>query len=249
MKNLKFIIAFNGMKYHGFQRQPKERTIQGQLETAFKKIVDENVKITGCSRTDAGVHARNFCFNTFTKSRIPEENLVRALNSMLPSDIAVLSCEQAEQSFNARFSAKGKEYVYLINNKNNRDVFLQGLCLHYPHEINLEKMKEAAKLFIGEHDFAAFCKSENKKHELGKHGTMREIFSFEVEEKDGFVELIVRGNGFLYNMVRILAGTLIYVSEGKRTQEDITDAFKTGDRNRAGKTLPPCGLYLNKVFY
>jgi tRNA pseudouridine38-40 synthase len=253
MKNLKFFCSFNGANYHGFQRQPKQPTIQGELEAALKKITGEAITITGCSRTDAGVHARRFCFNAHIGSKIPEENLTPALNSMLPPDIVILSCEEAAEAFNARFSARGKEYVYLINNKKQRDVFLQSLAYHYPYELNFEAMRGATDLFVGEQDFAAFCKSEGKtvgRDALGTPpSTIREIFSFGIKERDGFVEFVVRGDGFLYNMVRILAGTLIYVSEGKRTADDIKEAFRTGDREKAGKTLPPCGLYLNDVFY
>jgi tRNA pseudouridine38-40 synthase len=246
MKNLKFIIAFNGRDYHGFQRQPELPTIQGEIETALFKVTGENAGITGCSRTDAGVHARMFCFNTFIESAIPCENMVKALNSMLPPDISVFTCEEAAEDFSARFSAKAKEYVYLINNKEQRDVFLQGLAHHYPFKINSTLMREASGLFVGEHDFAAFCKSEGKSEVTS---TVREIHSLDINQGKGFVELIIRGNGFLYNMVRIIAGTLIYVSEGKRTADDIKEAFLTGDREKAGKTLPPCGLYLNKVLY
>ena len=246
MRNLKFIISFNGSRYHGFQRQAFHQTIQGEIENALSKILNESVKITGCSRTDAGVHARSFCFNAFIGGNIPDENLVRAMNGFLPGDIAVLSCESAGVDFNARFSAKGKEYVYLINNKKRRDVFMQGLAYHYPYKMDLNIMREAAGMFIGEHDFAAFCRSEGKKE---VNSTIREIISFNVTEKEGFVEFIVQGSGFLYNMMRIMAGTLIYISEGKRNMFDIEEAFRTGDREKAGKTLPPYGLYLNKVFY
>ncbi|MDR2533025.1 MAG: tRNA pseudouridine(38-40) synthase TruA [Oscillospiraceae bacterium] len=244
MRNLKFITAFNGAGYHGFQRQPELPTIQGEIESALHKILNQSVSITGCSRTDAGVHARSFCFNASVESNIPEENLVRALNTQLPSDIVILSCEETDGNFNARFSAKGKEYVYLVNNKKQRDVFLQ--AYHYPYALNLELLQETAQLFVGEHDFAAFCRSEGRE---AVNSTVREIFSFDVKESGGFAELIVRGNGFLYNMVRIMAGTLIYINEGKLSVGDILQAFETGSREKAGKTLPPCGLYLNRVFY
>jgi len=246
MKNLKFFISFNGAQYHGFQRQTNQSTIQGEIETALFKILNQKTTITGCSRTDAGVHAERFCFNAFIESNIPEENLAKALNSLLPPDIVILSCECADENFNARFWSKGKEYVYLINNKNRRDVFLQGLAYHYPYEMDFEVMREAASMFTGEHDFAAFCRSEGKKE---VNSTIREIYSFDINSYNGLVKFIVRGNAFLYNMVRIMAGTLIYVNEGKRTVLDIEEAFRTGDREKAGKTLPPQGLYLNRVFY
>jgi tRNA pseudouridine38-40 synthase len=242
MRNLKFICSFNGANYHGFQRQPELPTVQGEIEAAIHKVTGEDADITGCSRTDAGVHAGAFCFNVHIENAIPCENLVLALNNQLPSDIVILSCEEAENSFNARFSAKGKEYIYLVNSKKQRDVFLQSY--HYPYKLNLELLQKTARLFIGEHDFAAFHKFDGKEQR-----TVREIFAFDVIENNGFIEFIVRGNGFLYNMVRILAGTLIYVNEDKLNAEDIITAFKTGDRKKTGKTLPPHGLYLNEVFY
>ncbi|MCL2637793.1 MAG: tRNA pseudouridine(38-40) synthase TruA [Oscillospiraceae bacterium] len=247
MKNLKFFCSFNGADFHGFQRQPNVPTIQGEIEAALHKVLGVEtaaIKISGCSRTDAGVHARRFCFNAHINNAIPCENLVRALNDRLPRAIVILSCEEADTGFNARFSAKSKEYIYLLNNKKQRDVFCSSY--HYPHELNIELLQEAAQLFIGEHDFAAFHKHCTMNNE---QCTIREIYSFNVKEKDGFVEFAIRGNGFLYNMVRILAGTLIYVNEGKRNADDILEAFKTGEREKAGKTLPPHGLYLNEVFY
>jgi tRNA pseudouridine38-40 synthase len=244
MKNLKFTCSFNGANYHGFQIQPEQPTIQKEIETALHKVLNQAVKITGCSRTDAGVHARRFCFNAHIESAIPCENLVLALNNQLPNDIVILSCEKAEDSFSARFSAKGKEYIYLVNNKKQRDVFQASY--HYPYNLNIELLQKTANLFIGEHDFTAFCKAEGLKE---TNSTIREIYSFDVKEKDGFVEFIIRGNAFLYNMVRIIAGTLIYVNEGKLKACDIEEAFKTGNREKTGKTLPPHGLYLSKIFY
>ncbi|MCL2696613.1 MAG: tRNA pseudouridine(38-40) synthase TruA [Oscillospiraceae bacterium] len=244
MRNLKIFCSFSGANYHGFQRQPELPTVQGEIELAFNKVIGAEVSIAGCSRTDAGVHACRFCFSTYIKNAIPCENLTRALNGRLPPDIVILSCEEADKSFNARFSAKSKEYIYLINNKRQRDVFMQSY--HYPYDLNIELLRKTAQLFIGRHDFAAFCRSEGLKE---VSSTVREIYSFNVKENDGFAEFIVRGNAFLYNMVRIMAGTLIYVNEGKRTAGDILEAFKTGGREKAGKTLPPYGLYLNDVFY
>ncbi|MCL2108630.1 MAG: tRNA pseudouridine(38-40) synthase TruA [Oscillospiraceae bacterium] len=244
---MKFIISFNGAKYHGFQSQPTAKTIQGEIENALHKLTGETVRITGCSRTDAGVHAREFCFNVNLKSTIPAEKFPKALNSQLPTDIAVHSCVNADEHFNARFTAKSKQYIYLTNNRPERDVFLQGLAYHYPYKLDINLMQKAAEKFVGEHDFAAFCRSEGKKL---VSSTIREIYSFDIEKSDDMmIRFIVTGTGFLYNMVRILAGTLIYVSEGKLTLCDIDEALKTGDRNKAGKTLPPCGLYLNKVNY
>jgi tRNA pseudouridine38-40 synthase len=244
MRNLKFICSFNGADYHGFQRQPESPTIQNELESALHKVLKQAVKVTGCSRTDAGVHARRFCFNTHINNVIPCNNLAQALNDQLPPAIVILSCEEADEGFNARFSAKSKEYIYLVNNRKQRDVFLPSY--HYPYELNVSLLQKTAQLFIGEHDFAAFHNNDGK-----IQSTVREIYSFDVREasENGFIEFVIRGNSFLYNMVRIIAGTLIYVNEGKLTALDTEEAFITGDRKKAGKTLPPYGLYLNEVFY
>lgn len=247
MRNLKVFISYNGAEYHGFQRQENALTVQEVVENAVGKLLKTPPPVIfGCSRTDAGVHARRFCFNVKIENNIPCIGFVKGMNTILPDDIAVLSCEEAEEDFNARFCTKAKEYVYLINNKPARDVFMRKLAYHYPHKLEIEKMKQAAKLFVGEHDFGAFCRSEGRKR---VKSTVRTVYSVSVEENSGFVEIKIKGNGFLYNMVRIITGTLIYVSEGKRSCEDIETALETGNRLFAGITLPPDGLYLNEVYY
>ena len=228
-------IAYNGAEYHGFQRQDNALTVQEVLEKAL-----------GCSRTDAGVHARRFCFNVHIDSSIPGEGFVKGMNTLLPRDIAVLSCEDAEEDFHARYRAKGKEYVYLISTKPQRDVFLQKLAYHYPRKPDIAAMNRAARLLVGEHDFGAFCRAEGK---IRVKSTIRTIYDISVTQHEDICELRVRGNGFLYNMVRIVAGTLLYVSEGRRCEEDILNALKSGNRALGGITLPPEGLYLNEVFY
>lgn len=247
MRNLKVFISYNGADFHGFQRQDNALTVQEVVENAIGKLLKtEPPVIYGCSRTDAGVHARRFCFNVKIDNSIPCNGFVKGMNTLLPDSIAVLSCEEADGEFHARFCTKAKEYVYLINNKPQRDVFLQKLAYHYPYALDIEKMQKAAQLFIGEHDFGAFCRSEGKKR---VKTTVRTIYSLSVSEKNGIVEIKICGNGFLYNMVRIVSGTLIYISEGKRTLEDIENALCTGNRELAGITLSPEGLYLNEVYY
>lgn len=246
MRNLKVCIAYNGTAYHGWQRQNNNITVQQVIEDRISKMLNRKVTINGCSRTDAGVHAREFYFSTAIDSTIPCDRFKAAMNSMLPDDIAVLSCEDADEDFHARFSAKGKEYVYLVNNAAQKNVFSQNLALFYPYKIDEQKLGDAAKLFIGEHDFAAFCKAEAKQH---LSSTVRTIYDFSVLRNGDFIEFRVSGNGFLHNMVRILVGTLIYLNEGKRSEADILESLKTGERETAGKTIPPCGLYLNRVFY
>ena len=245
MRNLKVFIAYNGADYHGFQRQDNAVTVQEVVEKAIGKLLKtEPPVIYGCSRTDAGVHARRFCFNVHIDSSIPCSGFVKGMNTLLPDNIAVLSCEDADEEFHARFCTKAKEYVYLINTKPTRDVFLQKLA--YPYPLDIARMNEAALLFIGEHDFGAFCRAEGKSR---VKTTVRTIYDLEVTRKDGNCEIRIRGNGFLYNMVRIVAGTLIYVSEGRRSLDDVRLAIETGNRSFAGITLPPEGLYLNEVLY
>lgn len=246
MRNLKVCIAYNGAAYHGFQRQSNAVTIQQVIEDRLRKLLKTPTVINGCSRTDAGVHARQFFFSFHTDSAIPCDGFVKGMNALLPDDIAVLSCEDADEDFHARFSAKGKEYIYRVKNTPQRDVFTDRLALWYRGALDERVMDKAAKLFIGEHDFAAFCKAEAKEH---LKSTVREIYDFSVRRENDEVIFTVSGSGFLHNMVRIMVGTLIYVSEGKRTENDILRSLETGVRETAGKTIEPRGLYLNKVFY
>ena len=246
VRNLKVCVAYNGAAYHGFQRQNNAVTIQQTIEECIAKLLKQNVTINGCSRTDTGVHAREFYFNCRLDTSIPCGGFVKGLNALLPDDIAILSCEDADDDFHARFCAKGKEYIYIVKNTPVRDVFSQKLALHYAGRLDEKIMDKAAKLFIGEHDFAAFCKAEAKEH---LKSTVRTIYDFSVTKNGDEVIFKVSGNGFLHNMVRIMVGTLIYVSENKRSEDDIRRSLENGDREDAGKTIPPEGLYLNKVFY
>ena len=246
MRNLKIYISYRGTAYHGWQRQDNNITVQEIVEGVMSRIMNAPVTVHGCSRTDAGVHARRFCFSTIVDNAIPCTGLVRAMNAMLPGDIAVLSCEDMPGDFHARFSAKGKEYVYVVNTAPVRDVFAGDLMLHYPYRLDEERLDRAAKLFVGTHDFAAFCKAESVK--LHKT-TVRTIYDYSVQRNGHTVTFTVSGDGFLHNMVRITVGTLIYINEGKRTEEDIERSLALGVREYAGITIPAHGLYLNRVFY
>ncbi len=246
MRNLKICIAYNGSAYHGWQRQNNNITVQQLVEDCMSRIMNSKITAHGCSRTDAGVHAREFWLNARTGSAIPCPGLMRAMNKMLPDDIAVLSCEDADEDFHARFSAHGKEYIYIVNNAPHKDVFGSDLALFYPYPLDEKRLDAAAKLFTGTHDFSAFCKAEAKQH---LRSTVRTVRSFDVSRSGDTVTFTVRGDGFLHNMVRIMVGTLIYLNEGKRTEADIIRSLETGERTDAGITIPPHGLYLNKVFY
>ena len=253
MRNLKVLISYNGAAYHGFQRQANAVTVQETLENALAKLLKHEVAITGCSRTDAGVHAREFCFNMHTSSGIPCEGFVRGLNALLPKDIAVHSCDEVPDSFHARYDAKAKEYEYVIHRGAVRNVFRQELAYFYPysHSLNITAMGEAAKLLIGRHDFSAYCKAESLELTKSKKlGAVRTVYDCRMESAGEKLSVCVSGNGFLHNMVRIIAGTLLYVGEGKLSLKEVENSLKSGaDRTMSGKTLPACGLYLNKVVY
>ena len=247
MRNICICISYNGTAYHGWQRQSNNITVQQVFEDTLGKILNNKVCVHGCSRTDAGVHARSFFLSFVTDNPVPCRSLARALNSMLPDDIAVISCEEKDEAFHARFSAVGKEYVYIVNNAGYKNVFAGRLSYFYPYKLDEKRLDAASKLFIGEHDFSAFCKAEAKAH---LSSTVRTVYDFSVtRQEDNEVRFTVSGNGFLHNMVRIMVGTLIYINENKRSEQDITESFSSGRRDLAGITIPACGLYLNKVFY
>lgn len=245
-RNIKVCISYDGSNYHGFQRQKDKVTIQGEIEKAVLRLIGENTVINGCSRTDAGVHAKQYYFNAHIESKIPCIGFVKGMNSLLPNDICVNSCEDADNDFHARFNTVFKEYIYILNTAEIRNPFNSKYSHHYPYKTDVKLMNEAAKLLIGNHDFGAFCRSDGKKD--GK-STVRTIFDFDVFEEDNKVTFRVSADGFLYNMVRILVGTLIYVNESKITFADIENLINSKDRTMAGVTVPAQGLYLNKVKY
>ena len=237
-------LSYCGTAYHGWQIQPNATTVQGLLDGALTKIYGTPLHSSGCSRTDAGVHARRFyChFDTdkpFELSRLPD-----ALNSQLPRDISVLDAKEVSEEMHSRFSVKNKTYEYLIWNEKRRNALYCDKALHYPYALNVEAMKKGAKYFEGTHDFSAFMAQGSQ-----VSTTVRTVFSAKVEEKDGFLCFSVTGDGFLYNMVRIMVGTVLYVGQGKIAPEDIPDIIASGDRTKAGPTAEPVGLYLAKVEY
>jgi len=241
MRNLFLTLEYDGTNYHGFQIQPNAITIQGVLENAIKEIFKEDITVTGCSRTDAGVHAKKYVCSFFTECKIPCEKVPIALNTKLPYDIRAILCKEVDENFHARFDTVSKTYNYVINNR-EFDVFKRNYSWYVDAKLDVEKMNNAAKYFIGKHDFKSFMTGE-------KDNTEREVFSLDVEEKDGFINIFITADGFLYNMVRIITGTLKMVGEGKLNSEDIKHIIDAKDRTKAGVTAPPQGLYLYDVKY
>lgn len=244
MRNLLLTISFLGTAYHGWQIQKNAVTVQQRLQEALKAVLGKQPEIKGCSRTDTGVHAERFCVSVKTESRIPCDRLPVALNVNLPKDIAVVSCIEVPDDFHARYSAKGKRYVYKILNTPLRNPFYEDLALHFPQPIDEKKLNEACHAYIGTHDFAAFCSSGSSVTD-----TVRTVFDAKVWREDDIVIFSVSADGFLYNMVRIMAGTLLAVAEGKISEESIPEIINSKKRSYAGITAPPCGLYLKEVFY
>ncbi len=244
MRNLKVMTAYRGTKYHGFQRQSNALTVQEVLERAVSKVLNEQVSIIGCSRTDTGVHANNFCFNVKTESNIRTIGFCRGVNGELPDDISILSCEDVPLDFHARFDCRGKEYIYKIHCSESKDPFGADLAYHYRRKFNTERAKAAAAYLVGTHDFASFCADCTS-----VSTTVRTIYSLEIENNGDSVILLVKGDGFLYNMIRIIAGTLLDVSEGRIEPDQISAILEARDRLKAGRTAMAHGLYLNRVFY
>ena len=245
MRNLLITLSYDGARYHGWQIQENALTVQEIFQQALAKATGGGEDIKACSRTDTGVHAREFCVSLQTKSPIPPERLPAALNRWLPPDIAVKGCREVPQGFHARYSCKGKEYCYEIWNHPVRDPFLEGRALHYWYPIDEKLLNEAASYYIGRHDFTSFCTLDSR--DMGD--LTRTVTEAQVERRGDMVAFTVAADGFLYNMVRIMAGTLLRVQQGKLRPGDIPGILAARDRRAAGPTAPACGLYLNRVFY
>lgn len=244
MRNLLLTLRYDGTSFHGWQIQPNGVTIQQELCNAFKNLSGNDENIIGCSRTDAGVHANMFCCNVRTECNVPAEKVPDALNFYLPPEISVYACEEVDFDFHARYDCKGKEYVYLIYNGKYRNPFYENKAMFYPYEIASEMLDSEAKAFIGTHDFSAFCSSGTEIEDK-----TREIFDCSVTRNDDLIEVKVSGNGFLYNMVRIIVGTLLDIQRGKIPKGSIPSIIESRNRDNAGVTAAAHGLYLNKVFY
>ena len=243
-RNIALRLMYDGTAYHGWQVQKTQDTVAETLENALTRLCGHTVKVTGCGRTDAGVHALRYCANFRTDCTVPTDRFPLAVNTYLPPDIVVADAVEAEPDFNAILSCEKKEYVYRICNSRIRDPFLADRAYFHPVPLDTEAMARAAKMFVGTHDFAAVRSvgTETKT-------TVRTVFWYEVERDGSMISLRVCADGFLYNMARAMAGTLIYVSEGKIAAEEIPALLERGDRRLTGPTVPPCGLYLSRVWY
>ncbi len=242
MKNIALIISYDGTNYCGFQRQNNVETIQNTVETVLKNITHENIVISGCGRTDAGVHALEYLLTFKTNSSIPVEKFPFAMNSLLPSDIRINKSFECKDEFDGRFSVLKKTYMYLIDNNQIASPFLSKYSWHYRYSLDIEKMKKAAEYLLGEHDFISFMAAGGQ-----VKTTIRTIYSIEITKENGIIKITICGNGFLYNMVRIIVGTLVYVAGGKMLPEDIKSILESKDRTKAGITAPPQGLFMKSV--
>lgn len=238
-------IRFLGTAYHGFQRQQNALSVQQVIEAALLKILGEPTVIFGCSRTDTGVSAAEYVFHFKTQNSITPYKLKGALNHFLPDDIGVFDCAEAPEGFHARYDTAQKEYEYIIRNSRQKDPFCEGRVFRYGiTHLDEEKLDRAAKHFVGKHDFSAFCSMHD-----GAKSHIRTVTAAGVHREGEDVIFTFRADGFLYNMVRIMVGTLLAVNEGRISQDSIPEIIKSCDRTRAGATAEACGLYLKKVIY
>ncbi len=244
MRNIILTLCYDGTGYHGFQRQNNGMTIQQVVEEAIKKVTGETVSITGCSRTDAGVHATKYICNFKTESSVPADKFCFALNSYMPDDVSCIASGEAEMDFHARYSAKSKTYTYTIYNAPHKNPVLCRFAWHYPIKIDRVKMRQAAAAIVGTHNFSAFMATGGQ-----QKTTVKTVNFLNITEDGERIFIEINADGFLYNMVRIIAGTLVYAGTGKINPADIPDIIKSGDRTLAGITAPPEGLCLKEIFY
>ena len=244
MRNIALRLKYDGSRYHGWQVQKNDITVCQTMEEALEKVCGHPVKLVGCGRTDAGVHALRYCANFKSDCRIPLGRLPLAINSRLPGDIAVVAAAEAPEDFNAIGSCIKKEYIYKIHNSNIRDPFWEKRVCFYPQHLDMELMQAAAKAFEGTHDFRA-VRSEGTQTRT----TVRTVYWCRAEKEGDIITVSICANGFLYNMCRAMVGTMVYASYGKLLPEEIPALLEKGDRRLTGPTMPPQGLYLNRVWY
>ena len=245
LRNLLLTLCYDGRRFHGWQIQQNAYTVQEALQTALSQIIGDGFDVKGCSRTDSGVHANMYCVSLKTAHPIPCVRLKAALNRWLPLSVAVTDCVEVDADFHARYSCKSKEYIYKIWNSEVRSPFLEGYALHYRYPLDAALLNEAAQAYVGRHDFTSFCTLDNR-----EQGDMtRDVKLFSVTRDGDMVTMRVEADGFLYNMVRIMVGTLLRIAQGKIPPDGIPAILEKKDRKYAGPTAKACGLYLNRVYY
>lgn len=246
MERIKCILSYDGTNFSGYQIQPNGRTVQEELERALTKIHKGiYTKVTASGRTDAGVHAVGQVVHFDTSLTIPEDNWSKALNAILPEDIHVNEVVRVSENFHARFDVREKEYRYFVDNSHNRDLFKRNYMYHFNKEVDLEAITKACTIIMGEHDFSSFCAANSGV----KGDKVRTIYHASCVKQGSNLVFTFRGSGFLYNMVRILVGTLIEIGSGKRNPHDMYSILDAKDRSEAGKTAPAQGLFLWNVIY
>ncbi|WP_088014080.1 tRNA pseudouridine(38-40) synthase TruA [Gottfriedia acidiceleris] len=243
MNNYKLVIQYDGGRYKGWQRLGNgENTIQGKIENVISEMVGKEIEIIGSSRTDAGVHAFEQVANFKIKENIPELEIRSYLNRYLPRDISIKEVSIESDRFHSRYNTSAKTYIYKIWNEEYTNPFMRKYSMHVEEKLDLKKMKAAAEYFLGEHDFTAFSNAKSKKKSM-----VREIYSIDFEKIDGFIQIRISGNGFLYNMVRKIVGTLIEVGAGRLQAENISKIIELKDRAQVSNLADPGGLYLEKI--
>ena len=244
MKNIKLTIEYDGSNYFGWQKQNNKETVQETIERAILAVTGEKINLTGSSRTDTGVHAKGMVANFKTNTSIPPNKIKFALNNKLPDDIVIINSEEVSEDFHSRYNSKGKTYCYTIINRRDRLALGRNYAYQFKWDLDIERMKSACKYFLGEHDFCAFMSSGSS-----VKTTVRTINELYIENNKDEIKIFISANGFLYNMVRIIVGTLIMVGIGKISDKDITDIIESRDRTKAGACVPANGLTLEKVYY
>ncbi|MBS5824135.1 MAG: tRNA pseudouridine(38-40) synthase TruA [Clostridium argentinense] len=245
MRNLKLTIEYDGSRYKGWQRLgDNDNTIQGKIEGVLSKMTNENIELIGCGRTDGGVHAENYIANFHTNCMLSEEMMINYLYEFLPEDIVVKKIEEVEERFHARYNAKAKTYIYKINNGKFRNVFNRKYVYHIDEKLNLENMIKASKILVGTHDFQSFTTLKSK-----KKSTVRTINYINIDKNEDLIEIEINGDGFLWNMVRIITGTLLQVGTGKISVDEVGTILNKKKREEAGPMAQAKGLYLKEVIY
>lgn len=241
-RNIMMIVEYSGTNFFGWQKQTGKRTVQGELEEKISKMLNASCKVEGCGRTDRGVHAKNYVATVVIERNIPLTNFKNALNKLLSDDVVVKKMKEVPLDFHPRFSAKRKTYEYIVDVSKTRSAIKHNLVTHWTEQVDMERMVKAGQILVGEHNFKAFCSSHTNVTNFN-----RTIYEISVKKVGKFIKFEITGNGFLYNMVRIIVGTLLQIDKVK--EENIVKALKSGDRSLLGKTMPPNGLYLKKVEY